>query len=237
MSRGPEAGRLEGSACPSLHPGGLALTVHALESCALPPAALVLDVGCGAGATVRYLRSLGLRAMGLDASALLGAAARAGAAAPLLRADGAHLPFAAAALDAVLLECSLSLLPDLELALAECARVLAPGGWLVVSDLYARDTHAAEMPGLEPGCVGRFATRERLISAVTRSSFALTLWEDHSPALAAYVVRRLLAPVPPNGEPDIPGLVDAIARGRRVRAGYFLLVANRVTSKEGQDHA
>jgi len=213
----------------SLHPGGLALTAHALGRCEVPPGARILDVGCGAGTTVRFLRSLGLRALGLDISAALAKAARAGAPAPLVRGDGARLPFAAGAFDAVLLECSLSLLPDLDAALAECARVLAPGGRLAVSDLYARDPEAPpEPPG--PACVGRFATREKLTAALAARSLALELWEDHSPALAAFVAGRLLAPDPGG---DAADLLVAIARGRRARAGYFLFVAR----KEGAAHA
>lgn len=188
-----------------LHPGGLALTDRAVERCGLLPGARILDVGCGAGTTVRYLRSTGLRAWGID---LAGAGAS-------LRADGQRLPFAAGAFDGVLLECSLSLMPDLDAALAEFARVLVPGGRLAVSDLYARQAPA-----------GRFFTREGLLAAL-EGRFAVDLWEDHSSTLAPFVARRLLSSMT-----EGTGMVDTIACGRRVRAGYFLLIA-----KEHYDHA
>ena len=54
-------------------PGGVALTGRALDKCAasgwLPPGGLVLDLGCGAGATLRMLAGRGYRALGLDKNA------------------------------------------------------------------------------------------------------------------------------------------------------------------------
>ena len=51
-------------------PGGVALTSRALDWCAasgwLPPGGLVLDLGSGAGATLRLLAERGYRAVGLD---------------------------------------------------------------------------------------------------------------------------------------------------------------------------
>lgn len=40
-----------------LRPGGLALTDEMVGAAALPPGAQVLDVGCGVGTAVAYLRS------------------------------------------------------------------------------------------------------------------------------------------------------------------------------------
>ena len=97
-------------------PGGLALTRRSLDWCAahglLPPTALAVDMGCGAGATLQLLAARGLRAVGVDREpAPPGAAVGAGAGFRI-RADVAHPPLAAGCADIVLLECVLSLLPE-----------------------------------------------------------------------------------------------------------------------------
>ena len=54
---------------PTLRPGGFSLTRRAVELCNLPAGALVLDIGCGLGATVHWLEAnFGLKTLGLDAS-------------------------------------------------------------------------------------------------------------------------------------------------------------------------
>jgi SAM-dependent methyltransferase len=54
----------------TLRPGGLALTRRGLDLCArlcgLEAGALVLDLGCGTGATLHLLHELGYRGLGLD---------------------------------------------------------------------------------------------------------------------------------------------------------------------------
>ena len=140
-----------------LRPGGLALTDEALAACRLPQGARVLDVGCGAGGTVAHLRERGLAAVGVDASAALLAAGRDRApGAPLARARGEHLPLGDGVLDALLAECSLSLMPDVGAALAEVQRVLRPGGRLAISDVVATAELPPEWrddPALHSGCM------------------------------------------------------------------------------------
>jgi SAM-dependent methyltransferase len=209
----------------SLHPGGLGLTARALDACAFASGARILDIGCGEGATVRHLRSLGFEAVGLDLPAKLPEARCAGA--PLLGGDAAELPVASATFDGVFLECTLSLVSDLDQALAECARVLVPGGRLVVSDLYARSSAPAPEP---PGTLPRFVTMDRLFVALGKHAFRVDAWHDCSAELVAYVAGRLL------DAPDDAAFGDDLARGRRLRAGYFLLLATRLCSREDRDH-
>jgi arsenite methyltransferase len=82
----------------TIRPGGLALTRRAVALADLPAGARVLDVGCGAGATLDYLAGLGLRATGIDPSAKLleqGTAEKLTRAYPFTQGRGETLPFAA----------------------------------------------------------------------------------------------------------------------------------------------
>lgn len=93
----------------------------------------VVDVGCGAGGTLRWLLDGGHDAVGVDSSpASLEHAARLVPADILHRGDALHLPFSDASFDGVLLLDVLEHLDD-GTALTEARRVLRPGGWLLVS--------------------------------------------------------------------------------------------------------
>lgn len=96
-------------------------------------AGTVLDIGCGTGlVTARYTRP-GLRVLGVDA-ALAMARLAAGRVGPgIVLGDVRRLPFATASLDAVSAVWVLHLLPAAPAVIAECARVLRPGGVLVTT--------------------------------------------------------------------------------------------------------
>lgn len=103
----------------------------------------VLDVGSGDGAAASYLAAGCKSLMCIDTSAqMIAAAAERLAEHPRVRtqvADVQELPFRAASFDAVLLFHTLTYVERPSRAVAECARVLRPGGRLVVLSL---DEHA-----------------------------------------------------------------------------------------------
>jgi malonyl-CoA O-methyltransferase len=116
--------------------------VLALAAAAAPGARRLLDVGCGTGRLLADALAArpGLAAAGLDLAPGMCAAARAAApAAGVAAGDAEALPFRAGAFDLVVSTSTFQWLPRLEPALAECARVLRPGGRLVVA-LFAERT-------------------------------------------------------------------------------------------------
>ncbi len=216
--RGGWAGSLEA-------PGKRELVTRGFALAGLRPGARVLDVGCGAGASVELLRrSFGLRAVGLD----LSAAPSRGTPIPLLRADARRLPVAGGALDAVLLECVLSLVPDRQLVLRECARALSPGGSLVVTDLHAREGRPADGVARR-WCGAELLAPEALLGLAASAGFEVLRWEDHSSVLKEYALRLILEAPGDGASP--PGDCVVARRGAaasaRARPGFGLLVARR----------
>ncbi len=127
-------------------PTGPAAVLHAmnrprlgfyLRALSVRDGTLVLDAGCGGGLVAKGLAEAGATVVGLDRSAgSLGVARRAvavaggtGRFAPV-RGQLERLPFADASFDAVIAADVLEHVADLPAAVAEIARVLAPGGSL-----------------------------------------------------------------------------------------------------------
>jgi demethylmenaquinone methyltransferase/2-methoxy-6-polyprenyl-1,4-benzoquinol methylase len=105
---------------------------HTVEALALPPKSLVLDVACGTGDLCRDLASCGHLPIGIDFSA--GMLAAANTRAPLVRGDAGALPFPDASIDGVVCGFALRNFVELAAVIAECARVLRPGGRLAALD-------------------------------------------------------------------------------------------------------
>jgi SAM-dependent methyltransferase len=91
----------------------------------------ILDCGCGTGHNLRVLRPFG-RACGLDLSEGGLALAR-DAGRPLIRADAASVPFASGSFDLVTSFDMMQCTPTDQAAVTEMARVVKPGGAVVIS--------------------------------------------------------------------------------------------------------
>lgn len=105
----------------------------------------VLDVGCGEGRFCRALESHGIATVGIDPTPGLLDAARAheerGA---LVRGFAERLPFRTETFDLVVSYLSLIDIPDIEAGITEMARVLAPGGTLLIANLNSFNTACAD---------------------------------------------------------------------------------------------
>lgn len=219
-----------------IRPGGLQLTEGALSYCSFSPGATLLDVGCGRGATVKYVREqYGLKALGVDfSSTLLGAGIDKYGNLPLLRASGEHLPFLPRTFDGILAECSLSVMANPSNAIKDFHRVLKREGLLVVTDLYARLPEGlSDLRRLPMTCclTGAFS-REDLIAELTKVGFSLVLWEDHSHALKYFAAQLILScgslqqfwHQTGSAALDVDQLNDAV---ETAKPGYFLLIARK----------
>jgi arsenite methyltransferase len=225
---------------PAVRPGGLALTERALAFCRLPAGARVLDVGCGAGATVEFLCQAHHHAcFGVDTSSLL---LREGMERSpnlgLLRGTAENLPFPDRCFSALFCECVLSLLHDSAEPLKEFARVLNPGGFLILSDVYARMPEGALSLRHMPVrcCIKGAVGRSRIVAMVEESGLEPVIWEDHSTLLKQLAARLIFSFGSLNAfwastcSGEDPGSIQETVR--RARPGYYLLIARR----KGKDH-
>jgi arsenite methyltransferase len=165
------SGCVEDAAGERLRPGDGAIVKELFERSDLRLGALVLDVGCGVGESLVWLERHGFIGIGVDRDARTLAIAASRVVSALFHGDGAHLPFADGCFDAVLSECSLSLMPDRRVALVEWARVLKSGGRLLLADV--------EWP----------EGRDDLGEDLSAAGFAILHDEDRSDVLAGYVAR------------------------------------------------
>lgn len=212
-------------------PGGVELTRRALAWCAsaglLAPGGLVLDLGSGAGATLRLLTQMGYCAVGLDKHAGVGFSADASPSvnAPhsddcrIVRADLERPPLAADSCDCIVCECVLSLLHNPLAALRAACRALRPGGVMVLSDLMLRPGY--ELP-VSTGCSGAGSSR----SSCSCSGHANAVQSD-SPQygqLATETAQPLSAEYAAPGSSCLAGArPESVWRGLVEAAGLHLL--------------
>ncbi len=95
-----------------------------------------LDIGCGEGRFCRMLRAHGIAATGLDPTpALLASAQTRDPQGTYLEASAERLPLPSHLFDLVVSYLSLIDIPDIAAAIPEMARVLKPGGTLLIANL------------------------------------------------------------------------------------------------------
>jgi SAM-dependent methyltransferase len=176
-----------------------------LDAIAITPDLRLLDVGCGSGLALRLAADRGASVTGLDASSgLLEHARRRVPGAPFVQGELEQLPFADGSFDVVTGFNSFQYAAQPAVALAEAARVLAPGGrvlylnWAPPEQCEAAGYLAAIgalLPPPPPGAPGPFALSDHdaivrvfeEAGLTVRSTGDVTVvwsYPDHATALA-----------------------------------------------------
>ena len=195
-----------------------------MERVRLRAHASALDVGCGEGRFCRMLQPLGIRTVGIDPTEALVARARTldpagdyrvGMASPLELED--------ACFDLVVSYLSLVDIAELGTALTEMARVLRPGGSLLIANLTGFTTAGMVFGGRRPrGADRRAGYLDEHSSQVSWGDIRITNW--HRP-LEAYMqglldaglqLRHFSEPRPEGGPPE--------KVRRYLKAPYFLIM-------------
>jgi ubiquinone/menaquinone biosynthesis C-methylase UbiE len=159
----------------------------------MPAPRRLLDIGCGTGYLLRQLALRCPRAMelvGIDPAPAMIRTAQAAATDSRLRllpGRAEELPFPAGTFDLVVSSTSFDHWSDQQAGLAQCARVLVPGGWLVLSDVFSA--------WLRPTLIGRRAhkarTTPRATGLLTAAGFEEVRWHDiYAVVIRAAVARR-----------------------------------------------
>jgi SAM-dependent methyltransferase len=113
---------------------------------ALPPG-VALDAACGTGRHSAYLAARGHTVVGVDSSAEMLEVARGKVpGASFTHGDVTALPLPDDHADLVVCALALAHLPDLRPAFAELARVLRPGGHLIVTDVHQETVALGSVP-------------------------------------------------------------------------------------------
>jgi ubiquinone/menaquinone biosynthesis C-methylase UbiE/DNA-binding transcriptional ArsR family regulator len=195
---------------------GRAFTAEAFIAL-LPDTWTVADLACGTGAAASALAPHVRRVIAIDQSAAMLKAARRRTAefANVEAKQGSleALPLETGSCDAALLLLALTYVEEPPLALAEAARILRPGGKLVIVDLlrHDREDFRREMGQLRLG----FDTAE--LEAMTRE---------------AGLAEVRVGPMPPDPQAKGPALVMAVA----TRAPRVVGIKDRVRSKREKEN-
>ena len=190
--------------------------------------ATALDVGCGEGRFSRMLRARGIATVGIDPTeALLEVARRRDPEGDYRLGRAEALAFADASFDLVVSYLTLIDIPDIDAAIPEMARVLKPGGTLLVANLASFNT-AGQPLGWHDGADGKpqFAIDHYMTERADWVQWrGIRIHNWHRP-LSRYMslflaeglqLRAFLEPLP---TPD--AAAAAIERHRRVP--YFVLM-------------
>jgi SAM-dependent methyltransferase len=177
-----------------------------------PPAGVTLDIGCGEGRVSRDLAALGHHVVSLDGSlSMAGAAAtHPDAGRSVLVADAARLPFRDASATLAVAFMSYQDVDDFESAIAEAARVLQPGGVLLMAIVHPVNS-AGRFDDIDDEnspfvITGSWYERHRTEDRCGREGLEMTFHSEHR-SLSAYtealhdagfLIERLREPTDPD---------------------------------------
>jgi arsenite methyltransferase len=187
----------------TLHPGGRRVTARLAELAQIGTGSRILDLACGKGITACFLAQRnGCYVAGIDLSAELISLARdkvhsekLSEKVALFVGDGECLPYRDLLFDAVISECSFSLLPNKKAAAIEMKRVLKPGRKLVITDVFLRGEISAELRNKASfvSCIAGAKTIEGYVKLFQQVGFRDPYVEDRSEVLKKVAYQALVS--------------------------------------------
>jgi SAM-dependent methyltransferase len=157
---------------------------------------------------------------------------------PVALARAEELPLPDGCCEGVLCECVLSLVSEPARAVEEFSRILRPGGFLILSDLYDRsaDNVAPNESIISGPCASALQSRPFVERLLGESGFDLRAWEDHTRYLKELAAQLIFSNESLTEFPDLCGVsasgCTSPSGSPAVRPGYYLLVAQKTTRGE-----
>jgi len=174
----------------TLRPGGLAITEKGLEVCDWPEKALVADIGCGLGASLKLMRSKGLHPIGLDTCLDSVREARRNSDCPTVVGRAERLPWPDDYLDGLVCECVVSLTEDQPAVLKEFHRVLKTGGKLLLSDISLVRLNGSK-PFTNQTCLKGATHPDNTSTLLSDAGFTVSLVTEYPEALKELAAQLL----------------------------------------------
>lgn len=179
----------------TLRPGGFILTDKAVKFCKFSSEDYIMDLGCGMGATINYLYAkYNINAIGLDSSQkLINIGKKIYKNLKFICGKGEKIPFHDAEFNGVFSECTLSLMKNLNNVIENVFRILKPGGWFIITDVYARKTefiHELRKVSVN-SCMRNLQNLDELKNTVETIGFHVKLLEDCSDMLKELMVKTI----------------------------------------------
>ena len=219
-------------------PGGFEVTDKALEKANYKMGSRILDIGCGEGDTVNYLNNMGLKAEGIDINLVkIETAKTQFPGIDVKFGDGGILEdYMSYTFDGILMECSLSVMPQPDETLHEVYCVLKRGGRLIITDYYEIDPDPQQVKAvaIEAARQARIPHSEGDCESGTVSHFTNFCFEG---AFYREPLIRMLEEelgmrvmVFEDRTNDMDGIYTNVRTevgGKSRKIGYFLLVAQK----------
>lgn len=205
-----------------LRPGGLDLTSHALSYIKINVNSRLLDIGCGNGESIAFIREkFACYTAGLEPEEQRRVQAiKNNPHCDIKGACAESIPFDDNSFDIVLCECIVSLFTDPSLAFKEIRRVLDDDGIIILTDVYAQGASCASGEGI----VRHLYTKRQIINMLEVEGFDVRNWQD-----CGNIFKNMLGQMILDHGIDktyqLMGL-DKCAL-KKAQAGYILLIADR----------